>query len=519
MIVRGLALLLFSVFLTLVVIRPSYAQGVSCQDIALDPKSGDGVRVLKRFYVRTGDVGGLGCWFHSHPNGKDGLVTPFGWGRRPGPERLEVIDTIFEVITEARQKLSRLGFLDNALFVVLRDTWTGDEGEAYWPNDEQCWMEDRLSRDSVRGSERSLLRGIIAHEIGHCFIMENIDGYSPSTFQDSLDYWWDESGAEYYSTIVYPELNHEHSYARAFSLDLEPFTQPYNAYVVFAHYAQLYGADSVLELLRNIFAQRSNAALLSYLRDQGFDSFFHDFAVTHFSMKVVDSGGGFIPRDGEVRAALYHWLGPDRRFTTLPDLDGSRLNVIELNIPAGYSLEISSPVNQSLGLFVSLQFENDLVRNWISPYFIEANCDQERVLKLLTTHLRDAPIKNLKLAYLLEHNPNCGICVPKSKKIRKYGPDGVFGNPDYVPRDHLEAKAICKLSCEYRCLCGNRSLWEDRPVTEAECLSVHPSGADPMVTGSSYTSPTVCKAYANGMSAEDLLDTACTVRCVHNCTK
>lgn len=540
MTVRCLSLLLISVFLTFVIIRPSYAQGISCGEIALDPRDGTGWRILERFYVQTDGVGGLGCWYHAHPNGKDGLVTPFSWGQMPGPQRMALINSIFEATTKSRQKLSPLGSLDNALFVVLRDTWVGLNAEAYWPKDEQCWMEAQLNNQSIRGSDRSILSAVIAHEIGHCFIMENIDGYLPSNYQEPLDRWWDESGAEYYSTIVYPELDHEHSFARSFVLDVMPFTQWYDAYVVFAHYAQLHGDDSVLELLKVIFSQRSNDALLNYLRNQEFDKFFHDFAITHYSMKVVDSGGGFIPRSDDFWPVLNHRLDPNKenhlplRFIALPDLDGSRLNVIELNIPVGYSLEISSPANETLGLFVSLQFENDLIENWTSPFSIEANCDQERLLTILTTHLRTAPIENQKLAFSLVRNPNCGQCVPNSESIREYGPDGKYGSPDYVPLSELQAKAICALSCEYRCLCDNRSLWADRPVTEAECLSVHPSGGDPIVNNVPYPA-TLCQRFAGiyvsmstgiivedlsaALSAEDMLDYACTSRCTQNCLK
>lgn len=534
MIVRCLSLLLISVFLTFVIIRPSYAQGISCGEIALDPRDGEGWRILERFYVRTDGVGGLGCWYHAHPNGKDGLVTPFSWGQMPGPQRMALINSIFEATTKSRQKLSPLGSLDNALFVVLRDTWVGLNAEAYWPEDEQCWMEAQLNNQSIRGSDRPILSAVIAHEIGHCFIMENIDGYLPSKYQVPLDRWWDESGAEYYSTIVYPELDHEHYWARRFELDVMPFTQPYAAYVVFAHYAQLYGDDSVLELLKVIFSKRSNDVLLNYLRNQNFDEFFHDFAITHYSKTVVDSGGGFIPRSDDFWPVLdNHRLDPNKRIIALPDFDGSRLNVIELNIPVGYSLEISSPADETLGLFASLQFENDLIENWTSPFSIEANCDQERLLTILTTHLRTAPIGNRKLIYSLVQNSNCEQCVPNSKSIRKYGPDGIYGSPDYVPLSELQAKAICQLSCEYRCLCDNRSLWADRPVTEAECLSVHPSGADPIVNVPnaatkcqtlsgifvSMSTGIIVEDLSAALSAEDLLDHACTLRCTKNCAE
>ena len=166
-----------------------------------------GERVLGRYYEASDGVGGLGCWVHSHPDGREFVVTPFSWGRSPSPGKQGLIDETFEAISDSRQELGSLGHLDTALYVLLHDVPRPDVGEARWIVDEQCWIDvGPQAGYGAYGTDRPRFKSVMAHEIGHCFLMENLEGYSPDTYT-SMSRWWDESGAEFLMAFVYPTVD------------------------------------------------------------------------------------------------------------------------------------------------------------------------------------------------------------------------------------------------------------------------------------------------------------------------
>lgn len=270
----GIAQFLVMIILTITLLIPAdaHAQAVSCRSLSLDPVDGEGTRLLERYYTPRHGVGGLGCWVHKHPNGRDHVVTPHSWGRSPNPGKMGLISTTLTAITDARRVFAPLGTLNLDLFILLNDVH--ENAHAYWPNENQCWIEagPRGGWGLWREPSSRFFKGTVAHEIGHCFLMENIPNYTPRSYVAANAHWWDESGAEFLSSLVYKTLNHEHINARLFDLDGEPFTQPYTAYVLLQHYASRRSERAVIELLNRMHRQRSDADLRAYFRSSGFES-------------------------------------------------------------------------------------------------------------------------------------------------------------------------------------------------------------------------------------------------------
>ena len=84
------------------------AQAVSCESMSLDPVVPGGIRLLERFYVRSDGIGGLGCWVHPHPNGRDFVLTPFSWGEIPEAGHRAWIDRAIEAIADSRRVLTAI---------------------------------------------------------------------------------------------------------------------------------------------------------------------------------------------------------------------------------------------------------------------------------------------------------------------------------------------------------------------------------------------------------------------------
>ena len=131
---------------------------------------------------------------HPHANGKDAIFTPYSWGRNPNPGKQGLIDEAMTAISEVTRYLDRLGTVQSELYMLLTDLerreWTA---EALWIEDNRCWMEvTPLAGWGGHGPERRWeYKSIIAHEIAHCFFMENFEGYNDNS--TNFDAWWDET--------------------------------------------------------------------------------------------------------------------------------------------------------------------------------------------------------------------------------------------------------------------------------------------------------------------------------------
>jgi hypothetical protein len=375
---------------------------VSCESLDLHPVDSDGNEILHRYYNRSGGVGGLGCWVHEHPNGRDFIITPHSWTRNPAPGKMGLITTTLQAMTDARRTFHELGTFNVQLYFLMNDVHSS--AEAYWFHGNQCWMEAGPygGIGSWREDSRRYFKSQVAHEIGHCFIMENIPGYTPDTYIGSLDQWWDESGAEFLSSIVYPVLNHEHINALGFDLDGQIFTQPYHAYLVFQHYANKKGNRAVIDLFQKIFRQRSEDQLRAYFRNTGFDAFFHDFAVTHYQARISDPGGGYAPRERVITEIHEETLIPPEGRITISGISPSRLNVAKVNIPARYDLTITPPSGGDNRYFKSLVNGNSLIMNWDREAEVVGDCHEPRIIHLLFTHLNDQDLADMTIRYKLE---------------------------------------------------------------------------------------------------------------------
>ncbi len=368
------------------------AQAVSCESMSLDPVVPEGIRILERFYVRSDGIGGLGCWVHPHPNGRDFVLTPFSWGEIPDAGHKAWIDRTMEAVADSRRVLTVIGTLNVNLYLLLTDLTSEGSGrsgtaEAYWLLDNDCWIESR--QDSRPDPHRTVdaeghFKSTVAHEIGHCFLMENSPNYVPETRRE-LDKWWDESGAVYLSAQVYRDLNHEFFEAGRFDLDGRRWLQPFNAYVVLQHYSNQHDREAVIELLTWFHEQGKDVRgfLDALYNHETFGDFYHDFAVTHYRSQVGDPGGGTIPREMHVDNYLEQHLAPDTGTIFLKELLANRLNIVELTIPAGYDLRLDPPTGSPERYAKTLLESGNFSGDWNSTASISGSCDHDTQARVL----------------------------------------------------------------------------------------------------------------------------------------
>jgi len=384
------------------------ADPVPCASLGFDP-SEEGGGILERFFVETDGVGGLGCWMHPHPNGKDAIFTPFSWGRVPNPGKQGLIDDAMAAITETSDYLRRHGTVDNELYVLLTDLVREDwQAEALWIENDRCWMEitPRAGWGAFGPSLRPEFKSTIAHEIGHCFFMENFEDYNEEGTEFAS--WWDESGANYIMAQVYPAENIEHYDAGNFDLDQSDFFQPYNAVVLLQHYTNSHNDAKVHQFLRTAWAQgRTYQDYIAYLDSAAIDEFFHAFNVRHFYGTVLDPGGGNMPRESDVQSVAEHRLKDDFGTIDVDRIKPHRLVRVELTLPMGQSVSIDGPEDVNRTFHASLLANGQAHNDWVSGIEIEGWCDVDTDVRLILTTLRRDGVESAAFPYQTRRNASC----------------------------------------------------------------------------------------------------------------
>ncbi len=382
---------------------PFFAQVSTCEELGLRPITPDGKDILKIYYEGNGaGVGGHGCWVHHHPNGKDYVITPYSWTRQPNDSRQTLIKNAMQALTDARREYVNYGTLRNQMYYILNDVkYDGLDGETFWLVADKCIM--RSGVPNMRNRSNEYKRFVYAHEVGHCFVMENVPDLKNQ--YSSLNNWFDESVSEFLASEVYKQLNKEFEWARVFDLDGQSYRQPYAAYVLWHYYAVKKGKPSVVALM-NALAETPNLDdRLEYLRNITFDKFFHRFLFDFINHKIPDSGNGdAIPRENIQSPVIV--LNPAQQSLELPDIGWGRGNFFKLIIPSGYDLSITPPRGSNLKVFSSLiaKSKGINIEDWKDMVKIEGGGCAETPVWIMVSHLHSQPISNLSIKYSLYSN-------------------------------------------------------------------------------------------------------------------
>lgn len=141
----------------------------------------------------------------------------------------------------------------------------------------------------------------VAHEAWHC-----VQYYDGMEYSGAGDSWWVEGGAEFFSNVVYPSINDEHTRLWLFDEQIEVplFDMEYEVWPWWQHLSNEFSPLFVADLHREMMATGgSGIELLS-----GYEETFHDFVVDYVAGTVIDQNGSPIPK-----AEFYRPIGPTVR--------------------------------------------------------------------------------------------------------------------------------------------------------------------------------------------------------------
>lgn len=416
-------LFLFSGFVSAQVYEVS-----TCEDLGLNPvqlvqdneggvAGGESIISIYLEGDPSTGIGGLGCWAHHHPNGKDFVITPFSWGETPGGGRMAIIREVMQAITDSRTKYAALGTMDMDLHYLLDDVYYSRHradgsvegmilGLKFWLyNTNQCWM--RSGVPTLRGLSPEKRKQVFAHEVGHCFNEENAPAFAWRW--DTLNKWVQESVAEYLSSEVYKRVDYEHRVATRYNFDKPFYEQPYSSYVLFRYYAMHQGEESIVPLMKEIINKDNQRARIEYLQRTGFDRIFHEFLFDWTYNKIEDSGGHIkIPKTDVGSDALINLRDDMVKVKVDKDIKNGQRELYLLNVPEGYDILLKPMSGTDLPFFQSLFVEGkEKIDFWDAEIEIEGHCSRPMTIQWMVSHLNVEDLSDLEVEFDLIPKDGC----------------------------------------------------------------------------------------------------------------
>lgn len=158
---------------------------------------------------------------------------------------------------------------------------------------------------ALTGSEPKF-KQVIAHEMFHCFQQWNLPNHFPVSDTDgswTVQDWWGESTADYFSNVVYPTVNLEWNTLGGFAIRSAETSLVYMSYAnsVFFQFLANQGAPTdVINLVKQYLPTSGTeadqaAALANY---PGIANLFHQFGRDYVDIKIADTAPGSIVPTG-----------------------------------------------------------------------------------------------------------------------------------------------------------------------------------------------------------------------------
>ncbi|MEN8788241.1 MAG: hypothetical protein ABF295_01905 [Flavobacteriaceae bacterium] len=416
-----------------------------CSEMGFRPKSYDPYLDLWTdilgYYLNPMDAGGgeNDCWVYENSNGLDHVIIPNSWQNNLTADIQSLIRSTMTALVDSRTKYRDYGSLNNELYFLFEDR-PGIETEPFAHNliSNQCWMQSHIDYFNAY-SEAPQKQYFVAHEVAHCFNMENIES---DLFVNNYSFneWFDESVSEFMASEVYIDVNIEYESSVEFDLDAVSFAQPYNAWPLWYYFVLQRGKNALVPEMNTLTRLTNRSGRLRHYRSSGFDQLYHDFLFEFYTRSLQDRGGGGIAiEDTILRRQDKIQLIPDAPTPIILDtIPTERLSMYQLVIPASYDVTIYPP-DASNRVHFSILNHPDKIKDWNEPVLIDGYCDREREFRLLVSHLNDDPLTDISIEY--ELNERIGCCTLTTAITKNPSPDELEGqfHFDYYIESEVES--------------------------------------------------------------------------------
>ncbi len=382
----------------------------TCEELALRPiipesEDGPSEDLLREHYVEDENGNVQSCWAYHHTNGKDFVVVPHEWSNPPNtPKRKQLIDEAMEAIADARAHYVNYGTLNNTLYYVLDDTDYEDPGHTMWLTNGECWMVSGvpgLANDD-RPEDRKF---VFAHEVGHCFVMENVSNLGKK--YEELNSWFDESVSEFLASDLYKSVDREFESAEEFSLE-RSFRKDYAAYSLFQYFIKEQGINDLVPFLNKLTVKYNFKDRLQIMRELDFDQLVHNYLYEYRRGRLKDPGTSQVIPKVPLTEPREIVLDPGLDEEPMPEMESLRMERIKIQVPEGFNAKLRPITGSDKTFFQSIIVDGgEAYHNWDSEIYVEGDCFREQSIELMISHINEDPLEGLKLSYELEARTDC----------------------------------------------------------------------------------------------------------------
>lgn len=350
-----------------------------------------------------------------------------------------------EAMTEAVTVYSAIATMPEVYLFLVRESWNKLDQADTWiaVPDEPCRI--RLMWDSMRAKPLAINKQTIAHELFHCVQFQQ---FGPEAMLKSgvpAHEWWIEGGADFFSAVVYPNVNDEWNWSRWYRSSQPLWKHSYAASVFFEW---LYNnpdagisASAIWEWMKAFSvnwdwpSEASRVAALSQMAD-----WFPRFIEAQEGKGVPDTDGiSVVPR---------YYPMPTHRFTTsISKSSPSSQHTIKVVSFTGDLSATELKEGQTLSLFYTSQSDKLKVKykldlgNAYEDLWQEVNkgdkitlklpCGQGGVLQLLTTNVA-ADDQSLTITITRKEKEKCSC---KSKDGPPFSEETIATRKRYIKGD------------------------------------------------------------------------------------
>jgi hypothetical protein len=261
----------------------------------------------------------------------------------------------------------------------------------------------------------------VAHEMFHCFQQWKFPAHFDSSW--SVQDWWGEATAEYFSNVVYPSVNDE--WPRVSYFGYNSATHPlvemsYENWVFFQYLANQVGDAGVLALIQSMPAKGTTADQASQLAAYpNIENLFHQFGRDFVDKKIVDADKPTLVPTGWLYVPPQFRLtfGPGDHTVSLLPAPQFTLSRYGLNFAPGRVYAVKVDESGSPGLYTSRLFPGPA--NWIPlPPTVSSGCGKVNYYALATSSASGDPYTVAVTADVLQQT-KCDPCLLGSWELNK----------------------------------------------------------------------------------------------------
>ena len=307
----------------------------------------------------------------------------------------------------------------------------------------------------------------VAHEVFHCYQVWNYPALAQNALWSVQD-WWGESTATYFSNVVYPTADEEWGWIEDWSYNSGATSLVYSSYDNFGFFqflANRIGNTGILELVHSLEPaaegdEVAQEALLAAF--PGIQDLFVDYAVAFMDGTIVDASGETMPTTPALVLPMYRIDAAD---DALIPFGASPFTITRYGVTFGSRETYDLQPMASLSGYAGLRPIND-VGQWVDlPAQVPGACTPRRYYVLMANAVPSSGDLGFGLTVTAGEPLDCGFTpTPPLSESSSEGPQATVG---YCPFGSFEGST----SIGYGCQDGGFSAFIDNDEQSYEFIS------------------------------------------------